>query len=73
MQATQHGQDQSLLHLIASYALTQKQAEAKEALAKQQQMHPQVRLSNLWQAARLRRPDDIARLKEGLRLAGMPE
>jgi adenylate cyclase len=73
MQESPHGQDQSLIHLIASYALTQRQAEAEAALAKHQHINPQARLSNLWQAMRLRRPDDVARLKEGLRIAGMPE
>jgi tetratricopeptide (TPR) repeat protein len=73
MRESPHNHDQSLVHLVASYALTQRQAEAEAALARFQQISPQTRLSNLWPASRLRRPDDVARLKEGLRLAGMPE
>jgi len=73
MQQSPLGHDQSLVHLIASYALTQRQAEAEAALDRLRQISPAIRLSNLWQAARLRRPDDIARLKEGLRIAGMAE
>jgi len=42
------------------------------ALAKLDRINPQAGLSNLWRAKH-RRPDDLARLKEGLRIAGMFE
>jgi tetratricopeptide (TPR) repeat protein len=73
MQESPHGHDQSLIHLIASYALTQRQSEAEAALELNRSISTQTRLSQLWQPTRLRRPDDVARLKEGLRIAGMPE
>ena len=76
MRESPHGQEGSLLHLAASYALTQRQEEANSALAKFLAIHPQARLSNLWQLSQLRAvraPDLVAKLKEGLRLAGMPE
>ena len=73
MQELPHGHDQSLIHLISSYALTQRQSEAEAALALHRQISTQTRISQLWQLTRLRRPDDVARLKEGLRIAGMPE
>jgi hypothetical protein len=62
-----------MLALIASYALVQRQEDATAALAKYLAIHPQARLGNLWQLSRLRSPDHVAKLKEGLRLAGMPE
>ncbi|MGE0286728.1 MAG: adenylate/guanylate cyclase domain-containing protein [Bradyrhizobium sp.] len=73
MRESPHGHDGSMLHLIASYALTQRQEEATVALARYLAIHPQARLSGLWQLSRLRSPDHVAKLKEGLRLAGMPE
>jgi TolB-like protein/class 3 adenylate cyclase/Tfp pilus assembly protein PilF len=73
MRESPHGHEGSMLHLIASYALTQRPQDATAALAKFLAIHPQARLSNLWQLSRLRAPDLVAKLKEGLRLAGMPE
>ncbi|MBR1148061.1 adenylate/guanylate cyclase domain-containing protein [Bradyrhizobium sp. AUGA SZCCT0431] len=73
MRESPHGQDTSMLALIASYALTQRQEDATAALTKYLAIHPQARLGNLWQLSRLRSPDHVAKLKEGLRLAGMPE
>jgi adenylate cyclase len=75
MQESPHGHEGSMLHLAASYAFTERQEEATSALAKFLTVHPQARLSNLWllQPSRLRAPDHAAKLKEGLRLAGMPE
>ena len=62
-----------MLHLIASYALTQRQQDATAALAKYLAIHPQARLSSILKLSGLRFPDYAAKLKEGLRLAGMPE
>jgi TolB-like protein/class 3 adenylate cyclase len=74
MRQSPHFHDQSWLNLIASYALTQRREEATAALAKYLAIHPQARIGNLWQLAGFRFPDkNVARLAEGLRLAGMPE
>ena len=76
MRESPHTHEGSILHLAASYALTQRPEEATSALAKFLAIHPQARLSNLWQLSQFRAvqaPDLVAKLKEGLRLAGMPE
>jgi TolB-like protein len=76
MRESPHAHEGSMLHLAASYALTQRPQDATAALAKFLAIHPQARLSNLWQLSQLRAvraPDLVAKLKEGLRLAGMPE
>ena len=76
MRESPHAHEGSILHLAASYALTQRPQDATAALAKFLEIHPQARLSNLWQLSQLRAlraPDLVAKLKEGLRLAGMPE
>jgi adenylate cyclase len=73
MRESPHGHDQSLLHLAASYALTQRQDEASEVLARYMTLHPQARLGNVWSLSRLRFAGHVAKLKEGLRIAGMPE
>jgi TolB-like protein/class 3 adenylate cyclase len=76
MRESPHAHEGSILHLAASYALTQRPQDATAALAKFLEIHPQARLSNIWQLSQLRgvqAPDLVAKLKEGLRLAGMPE
>ena len=37
------------------------------------ELHPTLRISNLQSLMVLRRPEDIARWEEGMRLAGLPE
>ena len=73
MRESPHSHDQSMLHLAASYALTQRQDEATEVLARYMTLHPQARLGNVWNLSRLRFAGHVAKLKEGLRIAGMPE
>ncbi len=76
MRESPHSHEGSILHLAASYAFTQRPEEASSALAKFLAIHPQARLSNLWQLSHpraVRAPDLVSKLKEGLRLAGMPE
>jgi len=76
MRESPHTHEGSILHLAASYALTQRPQDATAALAKFLAVHPQARLSNIWQLAQLRAvqaPELVAKLRDGLRLAGMPE
>ncbi len=63
----------SLRVATASYALAGRLVEAQKALAGLLQVDPAFRVSNLGERLPLRRPEDIAKLKEGMRLAGLPE
>ena len=57
-----------------AYALSDRIAEAREAMARLREIDPGLRLSNLaGRTPPLRRPEDIARYTEGLRKAGLPE
>ena len=73
MRQSPRGHDQSLPHLIASCALTQRHAEAEAACRRLREIDPQFRISTFLPATRHRRPEDLVRLKEGLRLAGVAE
>ena len=42
-------------------------------MARLRQLDPALRISNLKDLIPLRRPEDLARLAEGLRKAGLPE
>jgi TolB-like protein/class 3 adenylate cyclase/Tfp pilus assembly protein PilF len=57
----------------ASNALAGRLAEASRAMGRTRQLDPSRRTSNLENLFPLRRPEDLARLAEGLRLAGLPE
>jgi hypothetical protein len=48
-------------------------ALAKDAMARLQRFDPGARIALLLQRYPLRRPDDLARVADGLRRAGMPE
>jgi TolB-like protein/class 3 adenylate cyclase/tetratricopeptide (TPR) repeat protein len=67
--------DYLLPHYIvaASNALVGRLADAKRAIGRAHQLDPSLRKSNLQNLFPLRRPEDFARLAEGLRLAGLPE
>jgi hypothetical protein len=57
-----------------AYALSERIAEAREAIARLREIDPGLRLSNLARVALpFRRPEDLARWTEGLRKAGLPE
>jgi tetratricopeptide (TPR) repeat protein len=56
----------------ASNALAGRMKEAKTALERLRQIDPALRTSNLKSALFFRRPQDIARLVEGLQKAGLP-
>jgi TolB-like protein len=57
----------------ASHALAGRLSEAQRALARLREIDPALRVSNLDAFVPLRRPEDLARLAEGLRKAGLPE
>jgi hypothetical protein len=47
--------------------------EAQEAVMRIRQIAPTLRVSNVKDWASFRRPEDLARLENGLRKAGLPE
>jgi adenylate cyclase len=57
----------------ASYALAEKQAHAEKAMSRLRQLNPALRLSNLRDMQPFRRPEHLAKLAQGLRIAGLPE
>lgn len=57
----------------AGNAMAGRAAEAAKALALLRQMNPELRLSRFAQNGPFRRPQDLERLVEGLRKAGLPE
>jgi adenylate cyclase len=59
--------------LSASKALAGQLEEARSAVARLIQLNPSLRVSHIKKLLPIRRPDDLARLEEGLRLAGLPE
>jgi tetratricopeptide (TPR) repeat protein len=63
----------ALRNAATSYALAGRLDLAKQALSRVLQADPELRISNVPARVPLRRPDDLARYQEGLRLAGLPE
>ena len=59
--------------LAASQASHGEIAEAKETMEHLRRLDPALRISNLLEPFPIRRPQDLARLVEGLRRAGLPE
>jgi TolB-like protein len=57
----------------ASSALAGRLAEAEKAMARLRELDPAMRITNVREWAPLRRPEDFARLEDGLRKAGLPE
>jgi TolB-like protein/Tfp pilus assembly protein PilF len=57
----------------ASNAFAGRAVEAGRAMARLRQVDPQLCLSNLGDLLTLRRPEDIAKWKEGLERAGLPK
>jgi hypothetical protein len=47
--------------------------KAKQAMQRVRAVDPSLRVSNLKDWLPIHRPEDLARLGEGLRLAGLPE
>ena len=58
---------------VASNALVGRKEEARNALRRMLQIDPTARISNAVERALFRRPQDVARMEEGLRIAGLPE
>lgn len=63
----------SIRELAAANALAGRLPEAQRAMARLRQLDPARRISTVKDWVPLRRPDDLRRLEEGLRLAGLPE
>ena len=63
----------SMRMVAASYALSGRLEEARNAMSRMRERDPSLRVSNLKDLAPLRRPEDFARWAEGLRMAGLPE
>jgi adenylate cyclase len=59
--------------LAASLALAGKLEQARGAAVHLMHLDPALRVSQIKGMIPIRRPDDLARLEEGLRLAGLPE
>ncbi|MFJ4457773.1 winged helix-turn-helix domain-containing tetratricopeptide repeat protein [Pseudomonas sp. NPDC089392] len=59
--------------ITASHALSGRQDEASQALAQLQQLDPNLRISQLRDWLPIHRDEDLARLADGLRLAGLAE
>ena len=63
----------TLVIAAASNALAGRPAEAQKTMARLRELYPTLRVSNVKDWATFRRPEDQARLEEGLRRAGLPE
>jgi len=63
----------SLEIMAASYAITGSMAKAHKALARLRELNPTLRLSGVKHWVRFCRPQDLARLEDGMRRAGLPE
>jgi len=57
----------------ASFALGGRQAEAEKTMTSLRELDPALRLSNLADLMPIRRPEDFAKIIDGLRKAGLPE
>jgi len=57
----------------ASDALGGRLAEARQALAHLRELNPELRVSNIKDWAPFSRPENLARLEDGLRKAGLPD
>jgi len=63
----------SIRELAAASALAGRLPEAQKAMARLRHLDPARRVSTVKDWVPLRRPDDLKRLQEGLRQAGLPE
>jgi hypothetical protein len=63
----------SLEIATASNALVGHLAAARKTMARLRDLNPALRVSNIKDWVRFRRPGDLARLEDGLRKAGLPE
>jgi TolB-like protein/class 3 adenylate cyclase/tetratricopeptide (TPR) repeat protein len=63
----------AMRELAAACALAERLPEAQKAMAHLRQIDPAMRVSTVKDWVPLRRPDDVKRLEDGLRKAGLPE
>jgi tetratricopeptide (TPR) repeat protein len=63
----------SVALMAASHALTGRMDKAKQAIQRLHELEPSLHVSNLKDWLPIQRPEDLARLADGLRLAGLPE
>jgi len=63
----------AIRELAAANALAGRMPEAQKAMAHLRKIDPAMRVSNVKDWVPLRRLDDLKRLEEGLRMAGLPE
>jgi len=63
----------SVALMAASHAFTGQMDKAKQAIQRLHELEPSLHVSNLKDWLPIQRPEDLARLAEGLRLAGLPE
>ncbi len=63
----------AIRELAAANALAGRIPEAQKAMARLRKIDPAMRVANVKDWVPLRRPDDLKRLEEGLRMAGLPE
>lgn len=63
----------AIRELAAASALAGRLPEAQKAMAHLREIDPAMRVSNVKDWVPFRRPDDLKRLQEGLRIAGLPE
>jgi Flp pilus assembly protein TadD len=59
--------------LAASKALAGRDSEAQATMAHLRKLAPAMRVSAVKEWLPFRRPDDLARMEDGLRKAGLPE
>ena len=59
--------------IAASHALAGEADEARRALDHLRRLDPELRISNLKGWLPIQRPEDFAKLEEGLRKAGLPD
>jgi hypothetical protein len=62
-----------VLIAAASSALAGRLADAAKSIARLRELDPALRLANVEDWGAFRRPEDLARLKNGLQKAGLPE
>ncbi len=59
--------------IAAAAALSGRLDEARQVMASSRELDPRASLSRIRKVRLFRRPEDLAKLEEGLRLAGLPE
>lgn len=64
---------QSLRSVATSYAFAGRLEQARNAVMRLREISPTLRISNLRDFTPIRRPEDVAKLVEGYRKAGLPE